>query len=156
MTDIQTTMLDAPRGALGVRRRRGVRAFLAIAFGLTWLPFLPVPFGGPAVPVLMPFAPAIACVVVRRWVTGEGFSDAGLRLDLRVQWPYLLVAVGWPLVAAPLSVVLAVSTGLAPDGLTVSRAFGSVQPVSLALWVGAALLVTPVFLGEELGWRGYL
>ncbi len=51
--------------------RRGVRAFLALTFGLTWLPFLPVLVGGPALPLLMPVAPALASLVVRRWVTCE-------------------------------------------------------------------------------------
>ncbi len=47
-------------------RRRGIIAFLALAFGLAWLPFLSIPLGfGSAAYILMPVAPAIACVVVR-------------------------------------------------------------------------------------------
>ena len=137
--------------------RRGLRAFLALAFGLAWAPFLPALFGGPVLPlVLMGLAPALACVVVRRWVTREGFGDAGLRLDVRRHWPHLLVAGGWPFVTAPLSVVVAVVLGLAPEGITVAGALGSVEPLTLLAYAGASLLITPLILGEELGWRGYL
>ncbi len=128
--------------------RRGVRAFLALTFGLTWLPFLPALVGGPALPLLMPVAPALASLVVRRWVTGEGFADLGLRPDLRRAGPFLVLALGWPLLAMPLAVALATATGVS-----------SVETVSVgdvALWTAASLLAAPVFLGEELGWRGYL
>jgi membrane protease YdiL (CAAX protease family) len=33
---------------------------------------------------------------------------------------------------------------------------GRVDLLSLAMWAGASVLAAPVFLGEELGWRGYL
>ncbi len=56
----------------------------------------------------MPVAPAIACFVVRRWVTREGFGDAGLRPNLR-RWPLYLLALAWPFAVHPLRVaVLAV------------------------------------------------
>ena len=54
--------------------RRGIAAFLAISFGLAWVGFIPELFGGTAIPVLVPIAPAIAAVVVRKWVTREGFA----------------------------------------------------------------------------------
>jgi membrane protease YdiL (CAAX protease family) len=130
--------------------RRGVRAFLGLTFGLTWLPFLPVVLGGPAVPLLMPFAPAIACVVVRRWVTREGFGDLGLRPDLRRAGPWLALALLWPLLATPLAGVLAAAAGL--DGFAIDAA--TVR--DSACGPRAAVLAAPVFLGEELGWRGYL
>ncbi len=53
--------------------------------------------------VLGAFAPALACLVVRRWVAREGFSDAGLHPRLRSSWPYYVF--GWLL---PLPVVAAV------------------------------------------------
>jgi hypothetical protein len=69
----------------------GVLTYLAMAFGLAWLPFVAQAAGLGAVgPALMLVAPAIACVVVRRWVTGEGFGDAGPRLR---RWPTYLVLV---------------------------------------------------------------
>jgi membrane protease YdiL (CAAX protease family) len=131
-------------------RRSGVRAFLAITFAVTWLPFLPAAFGGPAVPLLMPFAPAIAAVVVRRWVTREGFSDLGLRPHLRSAWPWLGLALAWPLAAIPLAVAVASVVGVGSPDL------GRVDVPALLLWAAASLLAAPIFLGEELGWRGYL
>jgi membrane protease YdiL (CAAX protease family) len=122
--------------------------FLALTFGLTWLPFLPALLGRPAVPLLMPVAPAIASLVVRRWVTREGFADLGLRPDLRRSWPFLVLALGWPLLAMPLAVALATAAG--------ASAVETVSVTDVALWAGASLLAAPVFLGEELGWRGYL
>jgi hypothetical protein len=44
------------------------------------------------------FAPAIAAIVVRKWITREGFADAGLRIDLS-KWPYYIVACLLPLVS---------------------------------------------------------
>lgn len=128
-------------------RRRGVAAYLVIAFGLAWAPFVVVLAGGPSVgPVLMPLAPAAACVVVRRWVTREGFVELGLRPSLRGvlrRWPLIAVALLWPLAVSP---VLALLTGAdlwAGGGHVVS-------------WLALSLAITPVILGEELGWRGYL
>jgi len=106
--------------------------------------------GGPAVPLLRPFAPALAAVVVRRWVTREGFGDLGRRPRLRTAWPYLGLALAWPLVAMPLAVTLATVVGAGSPEL------GQVDLLSVGLWAGASLLAAPVFLGEELGWRGYL
>src|SRR3712207_850432 len=104
----------------------------------------------------MPVAPAIACVVVRRWITGEGFGDAGLRPRLRRAWPLLLVAVCWPLVATPLAVLVAQTAGVAPDGSDLPWGLGDVDALTLVGWVAMAAAVMPIILGEELGWRGYL
>ena len=61
-----------------IHPERGIVAYLAIAFGLAWLAFLTASLGlGSAGAFLMPVAPAIACFVVRRWVTREGFGNAG-------------------------------------------------------------------------------
>jgi len=38
------------------------------------------------------FSPAIAAFIVRKWVTHEGFGDAGLRSNLKTKWRYYLVA----------------------------------------------------------------
>src|SRR5215203_5169219 len=102
-----------PSGRRAAGPRRGILAFLGLAFGLAWLPFVPALVGGPAIPILMPFAPAIAAFVVRTWVTREGFADAGLRLGRR-HWPLYLVAVLWPLAVIPVRVLAALALGVAP------------------------------------------
>jgi CAAX protease family protein len=134
----------------------GVVTYLAIAFGLAWLPFVAQTAGLGAVgPALMPIAPAVACVVVRRWVTHEGFGDAGLRPRLR-HWPTYLVALAWPIGAAICTTVVTRALRLAPPGFTSPWGVSGPSWSSLTAWIGLSLLIAPVILGEELGWRGYL
>jgi hypothetical protein len=69
-------------------RTKGIVNFLVLTFGLSWplatlLLFqfglapddtrLAAPFG---------FAPALAVIIVHKWITREGFADAGLRPNL--------------------------------------------------------------------------
>lgn len=140
-------------------RTRGITAFLAIAFGLAWLPYIPAlfgadPFGG----LLMPIVAAVACVVVRRWVTREGFADAGLRPNLRHSWRLGLLAAAWPLVATPLAVVIviAIVIGVGPGGLSLPWGLAALNAVSILGWLLGSIAGAAIFLGEELGWRGYL
>jgi membrane protease YdiL (CAAX protease family) len=136
--------------------RRGVAVFLAIAFALAWLPFAPTLVGGePAAPFLMPFAPAIAAVVMRKWVTREGFGDAGLRPHLR-HWRLYLLAAGWPILTTLLSVPLGLMFGAAPDGFTVPWGIEAPGALTLLTWIALSVAIAPIVLGEELGWRGYL
>ncbi len=41
----------------------------------------------------------VAAFVARRWVTREGFADAGLWPNIRRSWPYYLFAWLWPSLA---------------------------------------------------------
>jgi membrane protease YdiL (CAAX protease family) len=157
--------------------RKGIVAFLLIAFGLAWASLEAMyRLKGTAPTALLSllevpavFAPAIACFVVRKWVTREGFADAGLRLHLR-KWPYYLVAWLLPLVVVAFIVVLAPLFGLGtPDfsldrGIRFMASFGKPLPAwaphTLALLTGIFLLeavfAVPLLFGEEFGWRGYL
>lgn len=145
------------RGVAATATGRGVAAFLAISFGLAWLPFLPVLFGGtPVGAVLMPVAPAIACVVVRRWVTREGFADAGLRVRMRHRWRYAVVALLWPVAATIVAVSLAFVLEVGPAGLALPWGLARPAPLTMLTWVPASVALAPLILGEELGWRGYL
>jgi len=158
--------------------RKGIIAFLLIAFGLTWT-IWEIGFGlgmglsgGPLLKLLaLPsgFGPAIACFVVRKWVTREGFADAGLRLHLR-KWPYYVV--GWllPIVVIAFIVGMALLLGVGkPDfsldlGLRYLSSIGKPLPPSLphslTILVGILLIqapfMAPILFGEEFGWRGYL
>lgn len=137
-------------------RRRGVATYLALAFGLAWAPFLAVPLGlDTGAALLMPWAPAIAGVAVRRWVTREGFGDAGLRPNPG-RWPLYLVALAWPFAAHPLRVALACALGLAPPGFTFPWGLAAPSPRDLLAWALLPLAVAPILFGEEFGWRGYL
>jgi membrane protease YdiL (CAAX protease family) len=137
------------------RTWEGVGIFLILAFGLAWLPFLPVLVGGPALPILMPAAPAIAAFVVRRWVTREGFGDAGLRPGWRY-WPLYLVAVLWPLAVIPVRALAALALDAAPAGFSFPWGVASPSPLQLLGWLLVSVALMPIFFGEEFGWRGYL
>ncbi|SHN47498.1 CPBP family intramembrane glutamic endopeptidase [Cryptosporangium aurantiacum] len=130
---------------------RGVRWYLILSFGLFWGWILTmwatgVSLTNPLAQLPGGFAPAIAAFVVRRYVTREGFADARLRLRWRAAWRYYVLAWLAPIGVLAVTVVLAVLfAGYRPSGL------GVVAPFVLI-----ALVVPPIFFGEEFGWRSYL
>ena len=66
-------------------RTKGIVVYLLIAFGLAWIPWEIIIRHGISVRTPMfqfaalpsAFAPAFAAFVVRKWITREGFADAG-------------------------------------------------------------------------------
>jgi len=148
------------------KNAKGIIVFLLIAFGIAWLNILVVWLLGmgsapdaeaaqpdPLLFVLtgpLAFAPAIAAFVVRKWITREGFADAGLKLHLRKGWPYYLCAFLFPLIVLPIAVGLwALVRAGQPDLSTLS--LETILPLLVM-----ALAMTPIYFGEEFGWRGYL
>jgi hypothetical protein len=160
---------------------KGIVSYLFIAFGMAWIIWeIPIRFGvSPRSPlfqlVVLPggFAPAIAAIIVHKWITREGFADAGLRLNLR-KWPYYLVALLFPLLVTAVIVVLAVALGISQPDFSLQRFLGTLVSESAIplppltqlpsyLWyvlpfqfMIIALVATPVLWGEEFGWRAYL
>ena len=156
-------------------RTKGIVVYLLIAFGLAWIPWEIVIRHGISVHSAMfqfaslpsAFAPAFAAFAVRKWVTREGFADAGLRLNLS-KWRYYLV--GWllPVVVVGCIVVLAPLLRIGRADFSLARGFRHILPPGTTLphlpnvWlVLISLLITSVFLapisfGEEFGWRSYL
>jgi len=103
---------------------RGLVWYTVLAFGLSWAAWgAAYALGaGLADPLfskanwLAAFAPAVAAIVVRRWITGEGFADVGWGVHLRREWPYCLVALLYPLVGILVVAGLASILGIAtPD-----------------------------------------
>lgn len=157
------------------QNRKGIVAYLLIAFGMAWAIWEIVLrlgisldsrlFKVAAFPAV--FAPAIATFVVRKWITREGFADAGLRLNLR-KWPYYVVAWLLPLLVVACIVVLAPLLDLGKAdfsfALGVNYMVQAGVPASklghpwllIVFWLAAAILATPILFGEEFGWRGYL
>jgi uncharacterized protein len=157
--------------------RQGVAAYLLIAFAGAWgLWAIPLALGLSArTPLfqlaLMPgaFAPALAALIVRRWVTGEGFADAGLALRPQA-WRHYLIALLLPYAAVAAILIEARLTGLATPDFTLQRALHELAPASappavlplaarLALpaqFALVAVIAAPLLWGEEFGWRGYL
>jgi membrane protease YdiL (CAAX protease family) len=153
---------------------RGLAWFLALAFGLAWLWFLVMWLA--KAPLLSPrgqllllpagFAPAVAAIIVRKWVTREGFADAGLRIRLR-KWRCFLFAWTYPLFLMVGIVLLAWCLGMAKPNASLAVALRPLLPagarvpdllvvVVVPQLMLTALLVTPLLWGEEFGWRGYL
>lgn len=160
----------------------GVRAYLALAYGLAWIlegvalargvRFTSLTIGTTALLASVMFTPAIAAFIVRRFITREGFATAGLR---RGPWrPYLVVWIGVPLLVAGIY-ALTVLVGLGRFDPTLSQltarmlemARGQPLPhlppppvfsaVILAQALTLGVLITSVFtFGEEFGWTGYL
>lgn len=103
------------------RHAKGIIVYLVIAFG-TWpyLFFVRLVMGwslvNPLVQLPVAFIPAIGAFVVRRWVTREGFADAGLRLRVRGARRQWLVA--W---FAPLAVTMLTLLALRTDRLCVDH-----------------------------------
>ncbi len=87
-----------------MRANKGVLAYLGLSFGLAWLLWEAVfRLGlGPGNPLfqlaILPgaFAPAVAALIVRAWVTREGFGDAGWRPNLRRAWRLLPARLALP------------------------------------------------------------
>ncbi|QBD80231.1 CPBP family intramembrane metalloprotease [Ktedonosporobacter rubrisoli] len=152
-------------------KTKGILAFLLLAFGLTWLNWglgwlLGFSVEDPmftliCLPAL--FTPAIATIIVRRWITREGFQDAGLQLNFKRGWFYYPLAGALRLSTYILIVVLAVlfkflQPSFSLSGMTVIPFFN----LHLQVWQAFLLLLLltplmmPVFWGEEFGWRGYL
>jgi hypothetical protein len=141
-----------------VRGKADVAVFLAIAFGFSWLVALVIWRAGwmvaqPADPrataalvvyVAGPAVAAIACALLfdkGRRAQALGFSTP---FNAWLIWAWLIPTL---LVAVTLAITLAFS----------GRAYRSADGASIALaLIVMPLINTPLLLGEELGWRGWL
>ena len=148
-----------PRCAPTAERRRGIRWFLAIAFLGAWQPWFGVflcggSLGDPLTQLATAaFVPAIAACIVRRFVTGEGFADSGLRLRVTDHWPYCVAAVTIPWGMLIIAVGLATATGQwSPRELHTTGTAWAYLAAGPLICVAAA----PIFWGEEYGWTAYL
>lgn len=154
---------------------KGIVWFLVISFVPAWIMWEIAIQSGINVlswemqPFLIPgaFCPALAAFVVRKWITREGFTDAGLRPMPR-QWRYYLFAWLLPLGVVGTMLIEAMVIGIGTPDFTLARAIAADpvgRDVSAMKGVGllilpqvmlAAILTTPILFGEEFGWRGYL
>jgi membrane protease YdiL (CAAX protease family) len=115
------------------------------------------------------FAPALATFIVRKWITREGFADAGLSLDLR-KWPYYIVAWLLPLAVVGCIIIAAALFGLGTPDFSLARGIKYLSTLAgrapahvpshpwllICVMPVTALFATPILFGEEFGWRGYL
>lgn len=158
-----------------MNNRKGVIAYLLIAFGMAWacweIPLrLGVSISNPLFQIAVipgAFAPAIAALVVRKWITRDGFADAGLRLNVR-KWTFYLLAWLLPVLVVGFIVVLAPLLGLGKADFSLVSGLQYLMPAGVpaslprhlwmltGMWLIQAIFATPILFGEEFGWRGYL
>ncbi|MEU7610609.1 CPBP family intramembrane glutamic endopeptidase [Micromonospora sp. NPDC049204] len=146
-------------------RIKGLGTFLLITFGATWtveitLYLLGFSLADPLVQILSLgwIAPAAAAFIVRRWVTREGFADAGLALRLRAAWPHYLAAWLGPLAFTVAAVGIAAALGLWRPTLAPLNELAPGLPwwASLIVLMLVVPLLAPLYWGEEFGWTSYL
>jgi membrane protease YdiL (CAAX protease family) len=146
-------------------RIKGPVTYLLISFGATWTVEITLYLQGfslanPLVQVLSLawIAPAAAAFIVRRWVTREGFTDAGLALRLRAAWPHYLAAWLGPLAFTVATVGIAAALGLWRPTLTPMNDLIPGLPwwIFLAVLMLVVPLLAPLYWGEEFGWTSYL
>lgn len=135
----------------GTENLRGVAIFYAIALGLAVVLALNAEAIGEGVLLLTMFTPLVAVIVVKLFVTRDGWKDLGL------QWPGIRY---WPAaVAMPLAVLL--PGYLIVWGTGIGQFAGDPTPMVMAretvrflvsLLIGTALGA----FGEEIGWRGFM
>lgn len=136
-------------------RVRGIVVFLLLSFGGVW-PYLywarlvmGWSLAHPLVQIPVAFMPAFAAFVVRRWVTREGFADAGL--GLRAPWRLWAAALLMPLGVTGLALGCAAVAGWWRPGLAPAGGVGGI-----ALLLLLQVVLTPLYMGEEFGWTSFL
>lgn len=163
--------------------RKGVPAFLAITFGITWLvegililgtgwrvDNLSVPLYGQLTIAAVMWVPGLAAFLTVRFITRQGVKSLNLRFG---SWkPYLWTALLIPL-AFVLTYALTWLLGLAQPDWQLAGFYAQVAAMGAdmstapapglllpALFIGTVIttpLINGLFgLGEEIGWRGYL
>lgn len=158
-------------------KRKEILVYLLITFGVSWgvifvvwligiSPNDPISF---FTGIFAAFSPAIAAIIVRKGITREGFADMRLKVKHHY-WVYYLVALIFPFIIVVFIVFIAVSLAISEPDFTFQRYFATDLPntglpddiiprsfpILLFLTPILALLFTPILLGEEFGWRGYL
>ncbi len=105
------------------------------------------------------FTPAAASLLARAY-TKEGMKESFLRFNFKGNVKYYLLAVILILICGALDIIyttvftdakINLSKNLSESGIGVTGFFGMIL-----INLSSCVAVLPVFLGEELGWRGYL
>jgi uncharacterized protein len=164
----RTTARSGPAAGSGSATRvawRDVAAFVLLAYGIAWAVWGPVmgdawhavatgrtpsSYLAPSFAVAGMFAPAIAAVIMRLWVSKEGLRGSLGPIRDKLSW-YAVAIVG-PALFVTATVAIGSAAGISE--LTLGD-----KPL-LVVWLTLLLINTPISavltLGEEYGWRGYL
>jgi hypothetical protein len=160
--------LSRPSAALASERVdwHHVIGFVVLAYGIAWAVWAPAmgdawhaittgttpsSYAAPGFAVVGMFAPAIAALIMRLWVSKEGLRGSLGPIRGRLRW--YAVAILGPALFVTTVVALGTITGISEFTLGVDKPF-------LYVWLTLLVVNTPVTavltLGEEYGWRGYL
>ncbi|MBD5138377.1 MAG: CPBP family intramembrane metalloprotease [Ruminococcus sp.] len=149
---------------LAVKR---ILLFVLFSYGIYWifaglcdlLGILQDEAGFQFVTFLAMFTPAIGSLLTRL-VTKEGMANSMLRLNLKGNGKYYLMAIAFPIIYTAIETLLnSAVLGLKFDpNAAFELAEVSAVGYTAAVFFNIAMSIAmfPVFLGEELGWRGYL
>lgn len=141
--------------------------FVLFSYGLYWifaglcdlLGILQDDAGFQLVTFLAMFTPAIGSLLTRL-VTKEGTANSMLRLNIKGNGKYYLLAIALPIIYSAAENVLNVvimDTKFDPKAAFELAGVSAVgYTASIFFNIAISLTMFPVFLGEELGWRGYL
>ncbi|SDQ94300.1 CAAX protease self-immunity [Tsukamurella pulmonis] len=138
--------------------RRGIAWFLVLTFLPTWGLWFAAyavdhPLDDPAIQLFTgAFAPAIAALVVRMWITRQGLSGAGLRPQLRTQARWYLAALAIP----PALLLIALPLGFASGVMSVPSDGVPAHLQAVAFGPLVMIVLAPIYFGEEFGWTAYL
>ncbi|MEV4644141.1 CPBP family intramembrane glutamic endopeptidase [Saccharopolyspora sp. NPDC049357] len=162
---------------------RGTVWFVVLAYAPAWLLSTPLWLTGeglswewaPVALTLMMLVPAVAAVVVTKWISSSPLRELGLTNagGIKKWWRYAVLGCVGPLLAVLLSLLVGYLLGVYKAdwtgfsglveqfGATVVGEQNQTSPTALALTqLGQVFLLgwvhTLPALGEELGWRGYL
>lgn len=141
--------------------------FVLFSYGLYWLfaglcdlfGILRDDMGFQLVTSCAMFTPAIGSLLTRL-ITKEGMANSMLRINFKGNGKYYLLAALIPFIYTAIEAVLNVlvlGTSFDPEAVFELAGVSAVGYVSSIIANTAiALTLFPVYLGEELGWRGYL
>jgi hypothetical protein len=145
---------------------RHVAAYAALAYGIAWAVWAPVlgdawqaissgrtpsSYTAPSFVVLGMFAPAIAGVIMRLFVSKEGLRGSLGPVRGKLRW--YAVALLAPALFVTAAVGISTATGLSDFTLGVDKPLIAVGLTLLLINTPFTALLT---VGEEYGWRGYL
>jgi len=147
-------------GGTGISRKNWneIWLFCLIAFGLSWLYWIPFmargmeglrAFPGPYGFANGMFGPLLAALFMRLFISREGLRGS---LGVVRHWKYYLVALLSPALYAGLLVLVITAVGAS----TFSRPGDSPFLPAMGLLILKSLGELPLGLGEEYGWRGYM
>lgn len=122
-------------------QRNALVAYFVLAYAITWSLF-PLAYVSLGFAVLPLFGPAFAAILVTAFTGGrQGVKDLLSRaVRWRVRWQWYAFAVGFPFVLTLLASGISALLG---------------QPATLKFGGLLSVAFAPLFIGEELGWRGY-